>query len=214
MADTESPILVRCNACQRETNHTIIASHPTEWRSEDEHGSTTFQICECMGCNDVCFRRSSFYSGDMGPDGRVESVCVFPEPPERTQDEHESHTDYPSPLFEIYCETVSVRRSGAPTLTGIGLRTLVEALCHDKGIKGKNLAKKIEGLVAAGHMAPQHAAYLHQMRFMGNSAAHRFEKPTSEQITVAFKIIETLLEGLYSLPRMARKLPAKDGREP
>jgi len=61
------------------------------------------------------------------------------------------------------------------------LRALLEGICQDKRIKGKNLKAKIEGLKS---LLPNKNIIrnLHHFRFMGNEAIHELAAPKRTEL--------------------------------
>ena len=92
-----------------------------------------------------------------------------------------------------------------PVLTGIGLRALVETICKDKKASGGNLVEKIGSLVSLGVLTADGATILHRIRTLGNDVAHEVKPHTAEQLGIALGVCEHLLQGVYLLPRHARK---------
>jgi Domain of unknown function (DUF4145) len=115
----------------------------------------------------------------------------------------------PARVGRIYNEVRSVVLAQLPIMGGFGLRAIVESVCADKKMSGRNLEEKIDALVDAGLLIPTAAAVLHKLRFMGNSAAHDMKAHSLSDIEAALSVVEILLRQVYVLPRLARKLPKK-----
>lgn len=92
-------------------------------------------------------------------------------------------------------------------MTGFGIRAIVEAVCNDKHIVGHNLQLKIDGLRDAGHITKAGALILHNLRFMGNEAAHELKAHERNELKAGFSVLEHLLQGVYVLPQQAKGLP-------
>jgi hypothetical protein len=108
-------------------------------------------------------------------------------------------------LGSIYRETIRSFNAGLEILCAVGLRALLEGICADKGVTGRNLKKKIDGLQA--HLPPNIVESLHSFRFMGNEAAHELQAPARAELQLAIEVIEDLLNFLYELDYKARRLP-------
>ncbi len=50
---------------------------------------------------------------------------------------------------------------------------------------------------------------LHCLRIMGNQAAHEVKPHSEADLSIAFDVVEHLLEGVYILPKKATKLPKR-----
>src|SRR5262249_19030234 len=113
---------------------------------------------------------------------------------------------FPTKVQRIYRETVTVFNAGTPTLAGGGLRAIVEAVCNEQRVAGKNLQEKIDQLVAKGLLARAQADWLHEERYIGNAALHEIEPPDEQHLESGLEIIEGLLNTIYILPKQAEKL--------
>lgn len=202
-----------CSDCGgKDRKHEVIAEHEVGSSGDaDYQWQTVYQICRCGGCGVVRFREASFSEDD--PEGQVR---VFPE-------NHGARyrpidvTKFPETIARIYRETVRALNAGAPTLTGGGLRAIVEALCKEQRVVGGNLMEKIDALVSAGLLAKPQAALLHEERYLGNSSLHELIAPEPDELAAGLEIVETLLSTIYILPAKAKDLQerrknAKSGR--
>ncbi len=108
-------------------------------------------------------------------------------------------------LSDIYNEAITCYNGKAPILCAAGLRALLEGICQDKRIKGKNLKVKIEGLKTR---LPNKNIIrnLHHFRFMGNDAVHKLTAPKSNELALAVRVIEDLLNFFYELDYKASQL--------
>jgi hypothetical protein len=114
----------------------------------------------------------------------------------------------PAGVAGIYREALSAFGAQLPISTGFGLRAIIEAVCIDKGIDGRNLEHRIDGLAAIGLITSAAATILHSLRFMGNAAAHEMKAHSVQEIATALDIVEILLQNVYVLPKLAERLPA------
>ena len=100
-------------------------------------------------------------------------------------------------LSSIYREIIKAYNGGIPLLCSGGLRALLEGVCASKGIKGKTLEEKIEGLQ---RVLPKNiVTNLHSFRFIGNKAMHELNPPSPDNLRLAIEVIEDLLNFLYEL---------------
>jgi len=72
--------------------------------------------------------------------------------------------------------------------------------------RGRSLDCKIEGLAERHLLTEPEARALHQHRYLGNSALHELEVPSSERLDIAISIIEHAMETLYNIPAQAGNL--------
>lgn len=109
----------------------------------------------------------------------------------------------PAQIRAIYSETIEAIANQSPVLAGIGLRALVEAVCKEKGAPGENLFKQINSLQADGTLSKGSTTILHQIRTLGNDAAHESKAHSASQLSLAMDIIENLLKEVYIHPKLA-----------
>jgi hypothetical protein len=100
---------------------------------------------------------------------------------------------------------------GLPILTGIGIRAIVETVCNDRGATGANLLQKINSLVTLKLITQREATVLHDLRFMGNEAAHKVKGHKSGELNLAFDVVEHLLNTVYLLAEKTMQLPKESG---
>jgi hypothetical protein len=202
-------LLVPCTKCTSETKHLV-------WTSIEERGSepmgggntydwsADYQIIQCLGCETVSFRKESSNSEDTEPD--FETIYTEQLYPSRTNNWRLLDDLYclPSTLQRIYQETVLALNNDQPVLSGIGIRAIIETVSREEGAKGRSLKHKIDGLVEKGKLTTEGAAILHKIRNLGNGAAHESKAPKANELKLAMKVVEHLIEAVYILPAHAR----------
>jgi hypothetical protein len=161
--------------------------------------------CEC-GVLQQEYSNSEMSYWDEDNDQSVEfsDISYFPE---RSQHDlaPKLYSKLKSTLTTLYKEAITCYNQKSPILCAAGLRALLEGICHDKKIKGKNLKAKIEGLKS---ILPNKNIIrnLHHLRFMGNEAVHELAAPKRTELTLAISLIEDLLNFLYELDYKASQL--------
>ena len=206
---------VACGECRRRTQHAVLAS-------VDVIGTITgsgnfsidwgmnYQIVKCLGCETISFRKLSHdsqtshvqyedSSGGFEPDEEL-----FPNP-EVGRTPIKDVKLLPSAVQRIYSETLKALTSQLPVLTGVGIRVLIESLANEKGATGKDLMARIDNLVVLGILSTDGAAILHELRILGNVAAHEVKPHPEQTLGLALDVVEHLLQGVYILPHHARK---------
>ncbi|WP_262091093.1 DUF4145 domain-containing protein [Stenotrophomonas maltophilia] len=206
-----------CAACQRDTKHDIVREYVEKGDVPDDIALSwthEFQIIQCRGCSHVSFRMAKGTNDDVQrqDDGEwdyVPQVSIFPAPfAGRTAVEGDELL--PPKIQRIYAETLAALNGGLQVLCGIGIRAVIETVCADQSAPGRNLAEKIDGLVALNVMTPDGAKILHNLRTMGNSAAHEVLPHSLAELNLAFDVVNHTLLGVYILPIHAtRKFKAK-----
>jgi hypothetical protein len=170
------------------------------------------QIVQCKGCDCISFRASQINLTESVWD-EEHNKEVFPERvdiyPNRLAGRHKLRQAILLPLevSRIYYETHAALCNKQPILAAIGIRALIEAICMEKGARGKNLEQRLENLVDMGVLARAGAVILHNLRDLGNTAAHEVRPYSDETLGIAMDIAEHLLNEVYILPKLAQTLP-------
>jgi hypothetical protein len=210
-------VFIECLSCKRLTKHAVEAG--AERTISEGHGEPdrfeTYQIVRCKGCDGVSFRIVYRSDDDVtfSPDGDMvynDREKLYPDRLKRSlADElylREKIYEVPPLIQAIYRETLQAARHDLNTLAGVGIRSVVEAICRDRGTKEDNLEKKIDELVVMSILTESGAEILHGIRLIGNEAVHESKAPTPQQISAAIKVIDHLLLGVYVLPKEAAEL--------
>jgi hypothetical protein len=192
-----------CNNCKGLRNQKEV--HKLEKRGGDEEGDfqwyRSYSIIQCNGCDSI-----SFYQvyGDTemyghGPYGEQEYFYdEFVYPPYLKRGEVIQQLHYlPEKIRVIYSETIASFKSNSSILTAGGLRAIIEAICNNLKITGKNLGERIDGLSEKGHLTLAESKRLHSIRFLGNDALHEIEKPKDSHLYLLLEIINHLLSNLF-----------------
>jgi hypothetical protein len=115
----------------------------------------------------------------------------------------------PNPIGQLYEELVNAFESESPILAGIGLRALVESVCIDQKIQGKNLQVRIQGLHNKGLISAAELPILDKLRLIGNVSAHEIKSLLMQKLEIALGIINHVLISIYLLPKVNKKLRLK-----
>ena len=203
----DNSILVRCKSCRRETRHSLVAD--AEQVCEDEHGGRQkfiYQLIRCKGCETVSCREIRVTPNQTDEKGEsLYEVTLYPPRAAGYQWlEHIRHL--PGPVERVYREIVGALNAELPLLATIGLRALIEAVCHDARAKGKNLESLIDSLADLGVLSKAQATTLYSPRLVGTPATHQMSAPDSAELTAALRITETILETLYVIPKLKQDI--------
>ncbi|HZY80610.1 MAG TPA: DUF4145 domain-containing protein [Cyclobacteriaceae bacterium] len=195
-------ILTYCNDCERFNNHAILflkkyAGH--FFRHEE------YSVVECMGCNTISFlqilrrtKRSKPVHFNYPDEDAQPSVYNFL--PDKFQ------SSLPRKIRGFYNEVISAFETNSPILSGVGLRTLVEAVCNDQSISGRNLAQKIQGLHNGRFISKSELPILDKLRIIGNDSVHKMKGLSMYKLELALGIINHVLISIYVLPKVNDKL--------
>jgi hypothetical protein len=203
---------VDCRRCNGQTNHTVCNSLGLAWEDYGANlqGTENYEIIRCLGCDNISFRIGFSNSEDIEYD--LEGNSFYPETEKLYPSRLKSRTSLtdadslPRKIRYVYTETHAALRIKLRILAGIGIRTLIEAVCLEEGAKGKNLKTKINDLVKKEVLTKKNATILHKTRFLGNRTAHEIKPPSDPELDVAFDIVENLLETVYIIPEKAEQL--------
>jgi hypothetical protein len=209
-----STIRVFCGECEGLKNHKVIAkrevrNHP----DEPYHWGVDHYFCQCAGCDTYCYAIADWteddfdqYTGEMDYKWKTYPFSKNARKP------IDDANDLPEKVRFIYLETLGALNSQLPVLTAVGLRAIIEAICVDQKIKGRNLEQKIDGLATSGVLSSAQADILHGHRFLGNVAVHQIVSANPKELIAALEIAETMLRTIYVLPSLSSQI--KTGRKP
>jgi hypothetical protein len=192
-----------CRKCKGLRNHRLL--HEEKRRGEIDEGylqwMTSFSIIECLGCETISFLEIYGDTNMVGTNEKGETdyffnKTIYPYYSENV-DELECSHYIPSPIIEIYNETLSAYKSNCYILAAGGLRAIIEAICNHLKIKKGNLAERIDLLHDKGYLTIGESKRLHSIRFLGNDALHEIENPKKESLIILFEIVNHLLDNLF-----------------
>lgn len=217
-----------CPECNRSTRHVVRQSFYDHWQSDDHpeyyvQGGTDYQIVECLGCRTVTFRTDGWFSEDA--EGTIQ---LFPKRSNNTLVIKDFY-EVPRKLRRIHKEIINSFNDDLLILCAAGLRSIIEGICDEKGIKDgpvelidngrikkitrkTNLQGKISGLAEKNILTQSNAEMLHEHRFLGNEALHELSQPSVKELKLAIEIVEHMLENIYELPSKAKELRGFKGK--
>lgn len=163
-------VRVFCGNCGGHKNHKVIAKREVRSDQDDPyHWGENHIFCQCAGCDTYCYAVAEYteddynsYTGEMVYRWKT---YPFSKNARKTIDDLDN---LPGKVKLVYQETVGALNAQLPVLTAIGLRSVIEAICVEEGIPGRNLEKRIDGLASKGVLSAAQAKILHSHRFLGN----------------------------------------------
>ena len=204
---------IYCITCRGETNHATHWSRRESGSDQEYQWVSVYRVLVCLGCNAVTFEKSSSNSEDYERDSETGNygpeVTIQQYPPRTPLVEFLDDTRWqylPHDVFRMYGEVMGALTTGSLMLTAIGIRALVEAVCRDKGARGRTLEKRIDALVGTGYASTEQARVLHLLRGFGNTAAHEPTPPTRAQVGTLLEILNQVLRTTYKVPWYAKRL--------
>ena len=205
---TSTKIRVYCGSCQRDTNHVILCRKDFGSRPDDEYcWSQSHYFCQCAGCDKICYAvntttEDDYFGGDESQDSAWKT---YPSSKGERQSIERTYT-LPNKVRVLYEEVVAATNADLSILAAVGLRSLIEAICKDRGVTGGNLSELIDGLSVNGILSTNQAAILHSHRFLGNVAAHEVQRARREEILAALEIAESMVKTIYILSKLSDEI--------
>jgi hypothetical protein len=214
MAEPDKTSWIYCNLCKHSTRHVLVTSKKYNHSSCEEDGEPVewgeYRLWACAGC-DTCAMEDYYttsymiaYGGDV-TDGENQIYESIYHPKRASSSRPSKHfVKLPAELNTLYSEVIKSKNEGLHLLCAAGLRSLLEGVCANKGIRGSNLEKKIDGM--KGSLPESIVTNLHEFRFMGNRAVHELEAPKGFELGLALDVIEDILNFFYALDYKASLL--------
>lgn len=207
-------VKVFCGECEGYKNHHVITKREVRGHHDEAyHWGEDHYFCQCAGCDTYCYAIAEFteddfnnYTGEM--DYRWKTYPLS----KNARKPIDDLNDLPAKVRLIYQETIGALNAQLPVLTAVGLRSLIEAICVEEGVTGKDLEKRIDALASSGVLSVGQATILHGHRFLGNVAAHEIVSANPRELIAALEIAEAMLKTIYVLPRLSAQI--KTGRKP
>lgn len=213
---TDDELWIPCSQCGQVTCHRVMTRVASS--DESENGEVQVwdwhEVVQCGGCRAVSFCHASQCSEDFDFDPRTGEQFLsvtkklYPSRVAGRPLLRDAHY-LPHGVYLIYQEAHGALSNDLRISAGFGIRAIVEAVCKDRSVDGKDLQKKIDALADDGDITSAGAKILHSLRFMGNEAVHEMKRHTDEEMSAAFDVIENLLQNVYIIPRHAERLPKK-----
>lgn len=134
-----------CQNCQCETNHKILCLHASVYddKVNDIQGEGNYLVVMCCGCEKVSLATKTYCSEDFEFDENgnieyVEDIKQYPIP-KIGYDNLKYEYNIPEYIRCIYKQTCNSIANKDYILAGVGLRTIIEAICKVEKTPGRNL---------------------------------------------------------------------------
>lgn len=116
----------------------------------------------------------------------------------------------PSQIRTTFEEAVICHAERCYVASAIMVRRTLEELCEDKECKGKNLFSRIEALKGCVVLPTELFDALHELRVLGNDAAHieskDFDSIGEEEVSIAIEITKEILKSVYQMESLVNRL--------
>ncbi len=202
---------MRCPTCRKVGIFTQPTSQNTDISWEQISTSRTYttkmfagaRICPNGSCSELVFFVSTATTLE----------CTYPA---ETIDFDAS--DLPKGIVETLREAVLCEAAGAHRAAALMVRRVLEELCEDRGAKGPNLQARIEALGRQIVVPQDLLAAAHDLRLLGNDAAHieakTYDRIDKAETAVALELAKELLKATYQYGSLVAKLRALKSKPP
>jgi len=190
-----------CNRCDYKTNHEILFKESFRSDSEDYDYTIDYMTVRCLGCEAISFRKDfidieSAYPDELGNWKPDITITNYPKKYRVVKRLDNTHA-LPEKIRLIYNEAIDSYNSDCFILTGVAFRSVIEAICIEEEVPGRNLEIKINNLVRQKLITEKEAKRLHSIRFIGNDSVHEMKVPKEKSLRIVLNIIEHLLNNIY-----------------
>lgn len=200
-----------CPNCSVQTNHEILFIKKIQSTSEEDFDwSLSFQTIQCRGCENIQFKKVIWDESMVSWDHHNQDQFTYTEqiyyPPNiNGHRKLQNYYHIPEKIRIVYNESLEALKCKCYLLTGVGLRAVIEAICLEQNIVGRNLEVKINNLTKNKLITEKDSHRLHSVRFLGNDSVHEMEVPKETKIKMALNIVEHLINNLYLIDIDAAK---------
>jgi len=121
-------------------------------------------------------------------------------------------SDIPPPVLEAFQEALGCMQNGHHVAAALMVRKTIEEICHEQNIKGGNLEKRIDAFKQKVILPPALVDSLHDLRLLGNDAAHiesrNFNDVGPVELELSIKLVTELLKAMYQHQALQKQLAA------
>jgi uncharacterized protein DUF4145 len=210
----EKPVQSYCSQCEGDRRHTVQKAFDRRWDNEESGitGRDTWEILECMGCQNVTFVHTHWFSEYTDNTGRpIVHRDLYPPSPRRAKPDWAGDLWAAVPrkqqwLVKLYHDIYGALGLRALGLATMGMRAIVDFVVTSavgdaiKGFKNKLDAMREQGLISELQVDVLYAAF-----DAGSAAAHRGYSPSREDANSLLDITESLLRRVYIDPMYERR---------
>jgi hypothetical protein len=174
-----------CRICKERRSYTGLY----EYVANDDNGVWIHTLLRCTRCEDPLFvvqEPEGF--GDLS-----QPAQLFPSP------RGTGLYGLPRAVRRTFAEAVRcLEDAGAPTAAALMCRTTLEVFCTDHGAPGKSLQKQLDWLRETGVIDDRLLGWAHELRALGNEAAHEAAPASEEDARDAIEFVEAFLSYVYT----------------
>jgi hypothetical protein len=193
-----------CNKCCDDRRQEVLHTEKTNWDEEVDHdfsihGSDTYVMIKCCGCENVALRHTSWFSEHTDEHGRpIEEIIYYPPATFRKEPRWISElmwgNDFITDLLkEIY---VSLRNDSS-RLAVMGIRALLEQVMVDKVGDQGTFKQNLDKFESEGFVSKSQRTVLEPVLEAGHATIHRSFKPSKRDLVSLIDVAENIIESIY-----------------
>ena len=187
-----------CAHCSNRAPLSVLFEYQFEEEFEEsehtpyDHYVVEYFLVKCETCNDLSLYVKPdpdiFYHED------ILGIRVHPKIDSLSE-------SVPINIRDVYLKTLKILKIN-PEAFCVQIRRLLEFVCIDKGIKGKNLDKMLKEMTAKGLIPKVLSEMSDNLRVLGNLGAHALENVeiTSYDASLANDFFKAIIEYVYVAP--------------
>lgn len=207
-----SPEQVFCNKCGRELLHQIAAKYEKTSCDGEVEITRTAEILECCGCGYTLLRKKTHFSEFQYQPGDFDLEPEYAPPLNLRQEPAWLASLDKKEIREVLLETEYAFNHGMCYLAAIGARTVLELVLVDKVGDIGTFEKKLQEFENQRFVTPLNKKKLDILLNVGNAAAHRGYKLSTEDLEVMMTILEQMVHQLYVQPTQDHELAERAER--
>jgi len=216
-----------CGFCEKVTNCVILLEETKNFQESDEHAYLVLRVTKCLGCDeytvatlyysDYCWELDEYGERQMVPDIEIIYPKGYKDDNKKTEkDKFIESFKLKIKQLEDFCpygiillinECTTAYNNNLNMLTTVGFRMVVDAICQEKEKNGEISKAKRDELLEKGHISENQKRILEKIVDFGNDAAHQFKPLENKDIESCLDAIEAILNNIYRLPEINKKLP-------
>lgn len=216
-----------CGSCKKETNCDIVFEDTKHIREYDEWHDVELRVTKCHGCDeytiatlhysDDCWVLDEYGERQMVPDIEIIYPKGYKDDNKKTEKDKfvesfksriKQLEDFcPYGIILLIAECITAYNNNLNMLTTVGFRMVVDAICQEKEKNGEISKAKRDELLEKGHISENQKRILEKIVDFGNDAAHQFKPLENKDIESCLDAIEAILNNIYRLPEINKKLP-------
>jgi len=173
----------------------INATHPIDELDSEYHGDHFF-VCLCRRCSQPFLIRQSLYSNPGEFESFTNESVLYPIESKPIQEA------LPKSIETAYDQAKRAFNSSLFEPCVLMCRKCLEAVCKILGAQGHDLSKRLVSLSEAGHIDSRLLRWAHEIRLVGNEAAHNIDAFMSkEDARDVLDFTEAILIYIFSLTK-------------